>query len=158
MTLFSHNAKRCAACGETKALDEFPRNKNYADGRHCNCKPCHNAQVRESRMRLHGGSRHYHLKRRYGIGAADVDALIEAQGGTCPVCGRPDPEHVDHDHRSGTVRGILCFNCNGGLGQFGDDVDRLAGAIRYLDAQRDNDGDALVAVARARAKELIATG
>ncbi|HEY0699832.1 MAG TPA: endonuclease domain-containing protein [Micromonospora sp.] len=38
-------------------------------------------------------------------------------GGACAVCGDPDPQHVDHDHRTGWVRGILCFNCNGGLGR-----------------------------------------
>lgn len=104
------------------------------DGRHTHCKDCNNARSRESRQRLHGGSRHYHLIRRYGISAADVDELVGQQGGVCPICGRPDPEHVDHDHVTGTVRGTLCFNCNGGLGQFGDDQDRLISAAHYLDA------------------------
>ncbi|HEX8631151.1 MAG TPA: endonuclease domain-containing protein [Catenuloplanes sp.] len=43
-----------------------------------------------------------------------------------------DPEHLDHDHRAGRARGILCFNCTGGLGQFGDDPGYLAEAITYL--------------------------
>ncbi|WP_229076470.1 endonuclease VII domain-containing protein [Actinoplanes sp. DH11] len=50
----------------------------------------------------------------------------------CAVCGADDPQHVDHDHRTGWVRGILCFNCNGGLGQFRDDPVLLANAITYL--------------------------
>jgi hypothetical protein len=126
--------KRCPDCKQYKPLEDFPRNRNSRDGRHAYCKPCHNARGNETRKRLYGGSRHYHLKRRYGIGADDVDALIAAQGGVCSVCGRPDPEHVDHDHATGAVRGILCFNCNGGLGQFGDDQDRLVSAALYLDA------------------------
>jgi hypothetical protein len=55
----------------------------------------------------------------------------------CAVCGRPDPEHVDHDHATGVVRGVLCFNCNGGLGQFRDNPMFLAAAIEYLERRRD---------------------
>ena len=124
--------KRCPDCGAWKPLEDFPRNRRTRDGRHAYCKPCHNARGHESRQRLYGGSRHYHLKRRYGIGADEFDALLAKQGGVCRICGRPDPEHVDHDHKTGRVRGILCFNCNGGLGQFADDVDRLESAAHYL--------------------------
>lgn len=145
--------KRCKDCDEWKAPEDFPRNKNYKDGRHPYCKPCHNARGKESRQRLYGGSRQYHLKRRYGIGAAEVDALVREQGGVCPICGREGPEHVDHDHVIGLVRGVLCFNCNGGLGQFADDVDRLVGAIAYLD--RSAAPDAEVALARERAAALV---
>jgi hypothetical protein len=94
-------------------------------------KPCHNARGRQTRERLYGGGREYHLRRRYGIGAADVDAMIAAQGGTCAVCAGT-PEHVDHDHATGYVRGILCFNCNQALGNVRDDVAILQGLARYL--------------------------
>lgn len=148
--------KRCNDCNEWKPLDAFPRNRNCKDGRHPYCKPCHNARGRESKQRLYGGSRHYHLKRRYGIGADEVDTMIEAQGGVCPICGRENPEHVDHDHATGKVRGILCFNCNGGLGQFGDDVDRLIAALGYLDLASAD--DELVTRIRVRVAELVAVG
>jgi hypothetical protein len=82
---------------------------------------------------LYGGSRHYHLTRRYGIGAAEVDALIADQRGLCAICRERKPEHVDHDHMTGKVRGILCFGCNGGLGQFQDNTEWLAHAIEYLE-------------------------
>jgi hypothetical protein len=124
--------KRCPDCREWKPLEEFPRNRRTRDGRHAYCKRCHNERGRETRQRLYGGSRHYHLKRRYGISVDDVDALILAQGAICPICGRGDPEQVDHDHGTGKVRGVLCFNCNGGLGQFRDDPDALAKAVAYL--------------------------
>jgi hypothetical protein len=74
--------------------------------------------------------------RRYGIGDAEVAAMIEAQGGVCAICEGPlDNPHVDHDHATGKVRGILCFNCNAGLGKFRDDVDVMAAAVEYLRKQ-----------------------
>ncbi|WP_240955685.1 endonuclease VII domain-containing protein [Micromonospora sp. HNM0581] len=63
------------------------------------------------------------------FGRRGIAELPAEQSG---VCGDLDPEHVDHDHRTGWVRGILCFNCNGGLGQFRDSRTRLARAITYL--------------------------
>jgi hypothetical protein len=58
--------------------------------------------------------------------------LFAEQGGACAICGARDPEHVDHDHVTGWIRGILCFNCNGGLGRLRDGVEYLAKAITYL--------------------------
>jgi hypothetical protein len=97
------------------------------------------------------------LKRRYGTGADEFDRLLAQQGGVCGVCGRPAPEHVDHDHKTGRVRGILCFNCNGGLGQFGDDVDRLSSAVFYLE-HADPQVRELDALANARARGLVGAG
>jgi recombination endonuclease VII len=146
--------KRCPDCGSTKPLDEFPRNKNSRDGRHTYCKLCHNARGKETYERLYGGTRHYHLRRRYGIGADEFDDLVRQQGGVCAICGRPDPEHVDHDHETGAVRGILCFNCNGGLGQFRDSLDVLHAAAVYLQA-RLPESVALTDSAQARARALV---
>lgn len=145
--------KRCPDCGEWKSLEDFPRNKNTKDGRHSYCKPCHNARGKETYERLYGGTRHYHLKRRYGIGADEFDELVRQQGGACAICERPDPEHVDHNHETGDVRGILCFNCNGGLGHFRDSIDAMLAAAVYLD-ERDPGTIALADIARARAGEL----
>ena len=123
--------KRCPSCGETKSYVDFPRNKRSRDGFAVYCKPCHNQKGRESRDRA-GGSRGYHLWRRYRVTLAEVDDLLREQGGRCAICGRRSPEHVDHCHVTGRVRGMLCFNCNGGLGQFRDDPEILHAAIEYL--------------------------
>lgn len=126
---------RCPKCGEEKPPGEFPRNRARISGLHWNCKQCHRAQTKESISRLYGNSRHYHLTGRYGIGADEVAALIEQQGGICPICRRREPTHVDHDHKSGRVRAILCGPCNTGLGQFKDDPVRIRAAIEYLNKQ-----------------------
>ena len=124
--------KFCVACGAIKPLTDFPRNRSDSTGYATYCKPCHNAKTRESKKRLYGGTREYHLRQRYGIGEKEFAELLAEQGGGCAICGAADPQHVDHDHRTGWVRGILCFNCNGGLGQFRDDPGALSKAITYL--------------------------
>jgi hypothetical protein len=126
--------KWCPDCQAFKDVAEFGRNRTARDGLAGYCRPCQNARSKESRIRLHGGTRHYHLLRRYGISAADADAMVTAQAGRCAICRSPlgDTPHVDHDHTTGAVRGLLCLNCNGGLGQFGDDVRRLHAAAEYL--------------------------
>jgi hypothetical protein len=116
----------------TKPLNEFPRNRSDSTGFASYCKPCHNARGRENRIKNHGSTRRYHLKARYGIDQIDVDRMLMAQAGGCAVCGRPDPEHVDHDHKTGVVRGMLCFNCNQALGNVRDSVAVLRGLQDYL--------------------------
>jgi hypothetical protein len=145
--------KRCADCKEVKAYADFPPSKKSRDGRHSHCKVCNNRRSRESRERLYGSSRHYHLMHRYGIGADEFDELVKQQGGVCPLCGRENPEHVDHDHETGKVRGILCFNCNGGLGQFRDSIDALENAVSYL-IRADPEMRELDALALERARGL----
>ena len=95
-------------------------------------------------------NRKSHLKRKYGLTLEDFDALLAAQGGGCAICGRPDADNVDHDHRTGRVRGILCFNCNVAIGHIADDEDRLAAAMKYL--SRD---DELTGLARERGLALV---
>ncbi len=83
---------------------EFVRNRRTTDGLGAYCRPARTAKSKESRERVHGGGRHYHLKRRYGLGADDVEAMLEEQNGVCPICERSlsvKDAHVDHDHKTG---------------------------------------------------------
>lgn len=123
---------RCARCKRDKPPEDFPRNRRTKSGRHCYCKPCHNQQVRDSVAKA-GGSRKYHMKRRYGLTPEEFDALVAEQGFLCPICLKRPAVHVDHDHRTGRVRGILCEMCNGGLGQFRDNPSTIENAIAYLE-------------------------
>jgi hypothetical protein len=87
-------------------------------------------------------NRKSHLKRKYGLTLEAFEALLASQGGGCAICGKPDVDHVDQDHRTGRVRGILCFRCNVAIGQMDDDCERLAAAMAYL--ARDDELDAVV--------------
>lgn len=124
--------KRCPRCGEIKPLGAFAINRTHSRDLGDYCLPCHNVVVRENVQKNHGSTRNKHLKERYGLTHDEVAAMVEAQGGTCAICQVKDAEHVDHDHETGDVRGILCFTCNVGLGNFQDEPARLLLAHRYL--------------------------
>lgn len=82
--------------------------------------------------------RQHSLKRKYGISLDDYENLLAKQGGHCALCDKkPSDErygslHVDHCHKTGRVRGLLCTNHNTALGTLGDDVEGLHRAINYL--------------------------
>lgn len=78
--------------------------------------------------------RERNLKRKYGLSLADYAAMFEAQKGLCAVCKSPSSEllHVDHDHRTGEVRGLLCRTCNLGIGFLKDDKLIVESVLKYL--------------------------
>ena len=85
-----------------------------------------------------GKGRVRHLKYRYGLTPADVEALFGGQGRQCAICKSKKPHrkngrwNVDHDHKTGKVRGVVCSHCNRLLGAAYDDIEVLRAAIGYL--------------------------
>jgi hypothetical protein len=87
-------------------------------------------------------SKEWNLNRRFKITGDDYSKLLTAQGGGCAICkcaethtyksGKLKELAVDHCHDTGTVRGLLCANCNRALGYFQDDLERITRAIDYL--------------------------
>ena len=82
-----------------------------------------------------------HLKRNYGISLDDFETMLAMQDGCCAICGREKPSdyksksgffHVDHCHRTGMVRGILCFRCNVAIGHLKDNAKLVRRALEYL--------------------------
>jgi hypothetical protein len=121
----SDGYRTCPDCGERKPATEFAVRTRAADGLHTYCRPCNSARSIASAKRLHGTVRGALLKTRYGLTAAQVDEMVAEQGGRCAICREKPAEHVDHDHATGEVRGLLCFTCNVGLGQLRDDLRTL---------------------------------
>jgi hypothetical protein len=114
--------KRCTHCRSVLPLDRFHRHNTFSDGYNIYCKDC---------RREKGAATH--LKRTYGITRFELDALIAAQGGLCAICQTKPAAHVDHDHVTGKIRGVLCFTCNVALGQLKDDAALFRKAIDYLE-------------------------
>lgn len=73
-----------------------------------------------------------HLQRAYGLTPEAFSALLRGQNGTCAICRAGEDWVVDHDHKTGAVRGVLCRQCNLGLGGFKDSPDSLLNAAKYL--------------------------
>lgn len=98
----------------------------------------HNANQRRMRNSPEGRRRQRagHLLRKFGITLRQYEEMLEAQEGGCAICGRPPRVdvslHIDHEHKTGQIRGLLCFSCNAALGYFADDGDRLIRAVHYL--------------------------
>jgi len=132
-----------------------------------------NAWRRENREHVRAWQKQYnagrkrenrdtHLRRTFGITLEDFEAMLAAQGGGCAICGRPAPEgtslHVDHDHETGVVRGLLCFTCNGALGMLTENEDHLLRAADYVSSGGfvPTSAPEMLSLARTRAVALTA--
>ncbi|MEU7568121.1 endonuclease domain-containing protein [Streptomyces fradiae] len=114
--------KYCRQCGMIKPHGEWDRNRSASDGLSTACKECRRAKARAA-----------HLKRQYGLTEAEREELIREQGGVCVICLSARPEHVDHCHETGRVRGVLCFSCNAALGQLKDRPAAMRRAADYVE-------------------------
>lgn len=139
----------CTKCKEVKPVSEFHPHAKTARGYQYWCKECAHAE-RIERAKIPADP---HVRRRhvlwsiYRITPAQYDEMYQRQNGQCAICGvTKEPWEpasladrkrflaVDHCHSTGTIRGLLCCNCNAGLGQFKDDPAIMYAAVAYLDA------------------------
>ncbi|MGV9270801.1 endonuclease VII domain-containing protein [Kitasatospora sp. NPDC003701] len=114
--------KRCPRCEEIGPHAEWGRNRTSAGGCNAYCKPCRKVE----------GRRRYFAKT-HGLTEADLQAVLAEQHGLRVICPAKRAEHVDHDHETGRVRGVLRFACNAALGQMKDRPDALRRAADYLE-------------------------
>lgn len=79
--------------------------------------------------------RSYYAKKSYGLSEEQLATLYEESGGRCMICSKVEgtrKHHIDHCHKTGKVRGLLCPSCNKGLGHFEDNIETMEKAIDYL--------------------------
>lgn len=135
--------KICKRCNLLLDVKLFYSHAHTKDGLRTDCKDCSKKRAASShkKRRLEMGeeqykkkTRAYSLKRKFGVSQDEHDKMLEAQSGKCAICGLVSSLtlHVDHDHATGLVRGLLCRSCNIGLGHFNDDLDLLLKAMKYL--------------------------
>ena len=100
------------------------------------CKCCRNKQQAKWRAKNKESVKNYNLVYRYNIDISKYKELLEEQNNCCAICKGKKPLYkyftVDHCHKSGHVRGLLCHKCNKGLGLFNDNIDILKASIEYL--------------------------
>jgi hypothetical protein len=131
---------RCGSCQTDKSTDEFYVSRSTKTGLTYQCRVCMDArsekgrQKPESKMKAREG----HLRRKFGMTHQEYEAKLASQGGGCAICGTTVPGgrgkwfHVDHDHKTGKARGLLCNKCNGALGLVNDNPRILQGMIDYV--------------------------
>lgn len=152
----------CSDCKIKKSMDDFTRDKNDPSGRTYNCKICRalkykayrlanpekvkqtNLKNTEKRKLFYSSeegkkcSRKAHLKRMYKISIEDYENKLTEQNHKCAICNQENTYDrygvlaVDHCHVTNKIRGLLCYKCNVGLGNFNDNIQLLNSAINYL--------------------------
>lgn len=113
--------------------------KNPRPANHEYCHECRRANIRNwraSHPEQHTRNwRSSMLRRKFGITLGEYESLLVLQSGVCTICGHPPKTRrlaVDHNHKTGYVRGLLCHVCNRGLSYFRDRAEVLARAAEYL--------------------------
>lgn len=132
--------KKCTKCGIEKPLSEFYKTKIKKDGFHSCCKICSNEANKKTKekdpQKYAEMRRKNKLKKYYGLTLSNFNALKIKQKNCCAICENKLKDgqgtHVDHCHKTGIVRGLLCNSCNRGIGYLQDSIEILKSAQKYL--------------------------
>lgn len=141
--------KRCLRCSIIKPAKDFSKSTHAKDGLQKWCSSCRHEHYIRNRKQI----RKYwkrrlkenpdlnisrHLKRNYGLTKEQFNQMVKNQNGRCAICSATSPGgtyktwHVDHDHETNKIRGLLCNRCNFALGLVKDDIFLLFKLIEYL--------------------------
>ena len=155
---FIHGTWICTKCLERKDWENFPRDKGTKYGYSARCKSCLNLEARQRyntdevyRLQNIATTRQWQektkftrdkhrdkdrkLRRAFGLSLEEYTQMLQSQNNVCAICLESTNRNlaVDHSHKSGKIRGLLCSSCNTGLGLFKDSIERLHKVITYLE-------------------------
>ena len=129
--------KVCTKCKKKKSLSCFYKDRQKQGGLRYWCKDCvlENVYAWEEKNigNLKSIIKNRDLKKLYGIGLVDYERMYNTQCGFCLICKtKKDVLCIDHNHKTGKIRGLLCNNCNRVLGSVKEDVNILSEMIDYI--------------------------
>jgi len=140
------DTKYCPKCSRNLPLGSFGKDRSTKSGLGAYCRTCRidlaRARYWKNAEAMRELERHRSRKKRYGITEFEYRELLDQQGKVCAICGksselnRDGALHIDHNHETGKIRGLLCYQCNTGLGSFKDSINLLGQAIEYLRVER----------------------
>lgn len=127
----------CTKCSIPKELEEFRSSKKGSLGLAAECRSCERAyQIARSR-KYPDYQRHNRFRRLYQLTPEQIAQKLKEQNNCCALCLISGQKlHIDHNHETGTVRGLICFACNAALGLCKDSLSWLYSAIQYLEIER----------------------
>lgn len=127
--------RTCKVCGKIKKDYTFPFEGNAEKLDHEVCKKCHKKEQQIINIDIKTYKISEDRKRKHGITNHDFKRMFKKQDGKCAICETQLNLlncHIDHDHKTNKVRGLLCPMCNTGFGMFYDNIDSLERAIKYI--------------------------
>jgi Autographiviridae endonuclease VII len=138
--------KQCNDCHLWLSYEHFSVDNKERDGLFYQCRKC-KAKHRKQKYNYEDNRRR-RLRNTYGITQRQYDRMLEEQGGVCASCKKPETHRrnnlsmqtdvirslsVDHDHKTGDVRSLLCSSCNVALGRMNEDPERIRALADYAD-------------------------
>lgn len=130
----------CSNCKTPKELGDFDLVNRESGKRSSWCKPCAREKVRayQKTPAAKAWRLEHDLRVNYNLSVEQYNKLFAKQKGRCAICkttraGRGRRFHVDHDHKTNVVRGLLCNSCNRALGLFQDSLVILQKATHYME-------------------------
>ena len=124
-------SKKCPKCSKTKSVNDFHKDKTRKDGFDTYCKECAKKKGELSRKK-------YYCKSYFGMSIKEYEdthrRLFKIQNGKCYLCGKSSCIlRLDHNHKTGNVRTLLCEHCNLFVGKIEKDLDFVNSIIKYIE-------------------------